>query len=125
MEMDLIGGPLEAYLACCKRFEERVLMNYASITIRQSTVFDRGAIERVAALDSGRVPEGRSLVALENGEVRAVLPMDGSRPLADPFHHTAELVELMRAASPPSRRRRFALLRPFAPALNRTATLGA
>jgi len=100
-------------------------MNYASITIRQATVFDRHAIERVAALDSGRAPQGRSLVALEDGEVRAVLPTDGSRPIADPFHHTAELVELLRAASLPPRRRRFSLGRAFRPALNRPATLGA
>src|SRR4051812_48108717 len=100
-------------------------MNYASITIRQSTVFDRDAIERVAALDSGRVPTGRTLVALEDGQVRAVLPLDGGRPLADPFHHTAELVELLRVASLPPRRRRFSLRRRFRPALNRPATLGA
>ena len=100
-------------------------MNYASITIRQSTVFDRDAIERVAALDSGRSPVGRSLVALEGGEVRAVLPMDGSRPLADPFHHTAELVDLLRVAAEPTRRRRFRIRRPLAVALKRPATLGA
>jgi hypothetical protein len=102
-------------------------MNYASITIRQSTPFDRRAIERVAALDSGRAPAGRSLVALEGGEVRAVMPLDGSRPIADPFHHTAEMVELLRVASLPPRRRRFGRLgrRLFRPALNRPATLGA
>ena len=100
-------------------------MNYASITIRQSTPSDHDAIERVAALDSGHAPVGRSLVALEDGSVRAVLPLDGSRALADPFHHTAELVELLRVASMPARRRRFALRRPFRPALNRPATLGA
>jgi hypothetical protein len=100
-------------------------MNYAGITIRQSTVFDRHAIERVAALDCGRAPAGKALVALEDGEVRAVLPLDGSRPLADPFHHTAELVELLHVASLPPRRRRFTLRRPFRPALNRPATLGA
>jgi hypothetical protein len=102
-------------------------MNYASITIRQSTQSDVEAIERVAALDSGRAPAGRTLVALEDGEVRAVMPLDGSRPLADPFHHTAELVELLHVASLPPRRRRFSRLgrRPFRPALNRPATLGA
>jgi hypothetical protein len=100
-------------------------MNYASITIRQSTQSDVQAIERVAALDSGRAPAGRALVALEDGEVRAVMPLDGSRPLADPFHHTAELVELLRVASLPPRRRRVTLRRPFRPALNRPATLGA
>src|SRR3954452_14649733 len=100
-------------------------MNYASITIRQSTMFDRDAIERVAALDSGRVPTGGTLGAREAGRARAVLPLDGGRPLADPFHHTAELVELLRVASLPPRRRRFVLRRPFRPALNRPATLGA
>jgi hypothetical protein len=81
-------------------------VNYASITIRQSVPSDSDAIERVAQLDSGRAPGGRALVALEGGEVRAVLPLDGGHALADPFHHTAELVELLQVAAEPPRRRR-------------------
>ena len=100
-------------------------MNYASITIRQSAPSDSEAIERVAALDSGRAPRGRSLVALEGGEVRAVLPMDGSRPLADPFHHTAELVELLRLAAVPARPRRVRIARRLGVGLNRPAPLEA
>ena len=69
-----------------------------SITIRQSTTVDSEAIERVAALDSGRAPEGSALVAVVAGEVQAVLPLDGGRPLANPFRPTAHLVELLRLA---------------------------
>jgi hypothetical protein len=100
-------------------------VNYAIITIRQSAPSDSEAIERVAALDSGRAPHGRALVALEGGEVRAVLPLDGSRPLADPFHHTAELVELLQVAAVPPKPRRVRIARRFGLALKRPATLEA
>ena len=70
-----------------------------SITIRRRTDADTQAIERVAALDSGRVPEGDALVAVVGDEVRAVLPLDGGRPLADPFERTAELVELLQVSA--------------------------
>jgi len=99
-------------------------MNYASITIRPSGPADTEAIERVAALDSGRVPTGRAMVALAGGEVRAVMPLDGGRVLADPFEHTAELVELLRLAAVAPKRRsvrgRFGAL-----LLKRPAILGA
>jgi hypothetical protein len=70
-------------------------MNHA-ITIRRSTTSDATAVARIAALDSGRAPEGDAMLAFVGGELRAVLPLDGGRPLADPFHRTAELVELLR-----------------------------
>jgi hypothetical protein len=66
------------------------------ITIRRSTTGDDVAVARIAALDSGRAPEGDAMLAFVGGELRAVLPLDGGRPLADPFHRTAELVELLR-----------------------------
>jgi hypothetical protein len=66
------------------------------ITIRRSTTGDAAAVARIAGLDSGRAPEGEALLAFEGGELRAVMPLDGGRPLADPFHRTAELVELLR-----------------------------
>ena len=100
-------------------------MNYSSITIRQSVPSDSQAIERVAALDSRSVPAGRTLVALENGEVRAVLPLDGGRPLADPFHHTAALVDLLCLAAVPAKPRRVRIARRFGLGLNRPATLEA
>jgi hypothetical protein len=66
------------------------------ITIRRSTAGDAPAVARIAALDSGHAPEGDALLAFVGGQLRAVLPLDGGRPLADPFHRTADLVELLR-----------------------------
>jgi hypothetical protein len=88
-----------------------------SITIRRSTAGDAAAVARIAALDSGRAPEGDALLAFVSGELRAVLPLDGGRPLADPFHRTAELVELLRYSVADGHdrsrtRRRFRLGRP-------------
>lgn len=90
------------------------------ITIRRSTAADQAAVARIAALDGGRAPEGDALLAFAGGELRAVMPLDGGRTLADPFHRTAELVELLRYSveherTPRKRRiglRRLALARP-------------
>lgn len=84
------------------------------ITIRRSTPSDQDAVARLAALDSGHAPEGDAMLAFVGGELRAVLPLDGGRPLADPFHPTAELVELLRFSaardrSPATARRRLGL----------------
>jgi hypothetical protein len=68
------------------------------ISIRRSTTGDAAAIARIAALDSGHAPEGDAMLAFVGGELRAVLPLEGDRALADPFHRTAELVELLRYA---------------------------
>ena len=98
-------------------------MNYASITIRQSVPSDFEAINRVAALDDSPVPIGRTLVALENGEIRAVLPLDGGRALADPFHPTAELVEMLRVAAEPEKPRRVRIARRLGFGLRRPAVV--
>ena len=90
-------------------------MNNA-ITIRRSTTGDAAAVARIAALDSGRAPDGDAMLAFVGGELRAVLPLDGGRPLADPFHRTAELVELLRHSVEPGRaqrKRRIGLRRPL------------
>jgi hypothetical protein len=90
-----------------------------TVTIRRSKPGDATAIGRIAALDSGRAPAGEALLAFEGGELRAVLPLDVGRPLADPFHPTADLVELLRMAAArdhrtaaPRRRRARLLARP-------------
>ena len=88
------------------------------ITIRRSTTGDAAAVARIAGLDSGRAPEGDALLAFVGGELRAVLPLDGGRPLADPFHRTAELVQLLRHSVEPDgalRTRRIGLGRLLVP----------
>jgi hypothetical protein len=68
-----------------------------TIIIRTSTQHDAPALARLAVLDSAPVPRGRSLVAEVNGTLRAALPLDGARAIADPFAETAHVVELLRA----------------------------
>jgi hypothetical protein len=88
------------------------------ITIRRSKTGDVAAVARIAALDSGRAPEGDAMLAFAGEELRVVLPLDGGRALADPFHRTAELVELLRYSverDRAPRRRRIGLGRPLAP----------
>jgi hypothetical protein len=66
------------------------------VTMRVAGPSDRPAIERLAALDSQRAPQGDVLVAEVGGELRAAVPMDGGTPVADPFRPTADVVSLLR-----------------------------
>jgi hypothetical protein len=90
------------------------------IIIRRSTDADRLAIVELAGLDSRPAPRGEALLAFIGTELRAALPLDGGEAIADPFHHTAELVDLLRVRAtqvPPQRDRRagrLAALRPRA-----------
>ena len=72
----------------------------AEIRIREATDADRPALERLAALDSRKLPRGRLLVAEVDGELRAALSLDEATFVADPFEPTADVVALlsMRAA---------------------------
>lgn len=71
------------------------------IIIRRAQQSDDEALRRLAALDSARVPAGDVLLAEVDGELRAALGVRGREVVADPFHATAGLVELLaaRAAS--------------------------
>ena len=68
-----------------------------TILIRTSNEHDAPALARLAGLDSAPLPSGRVLVAEVDGTMRAALPLDGGHAIADPFAHTAHLVELLRA----------------------------
>lgn len=67
------------------------------IIIRTAHESDSEALRRLAALDSARVPAGDVLVAEVDGELRAALGVRGREVVADPFHPTAGLVELLAA----------------------------
>jgi hypothetical protein len=82
------------------------------VTIRASTDDDRAAILRLAALDSQAAPVADSLLAFAGTELRAALPLNDGAPLADPFHPTAEIVDLLRVRArqmKPARRDRLVL----------------
>ena len=58
---------------------------------------DETAIRRLALLDSARPLRGQALVAEVAGRPVAALELSDGRVVADPFEHTAEVVELLRA----------------------------
>ena len=68
------------------------------ITIRRAHPEEPGVL-RIAALDSARVPAAPLLVAEVNGQVRAALSVEDGRTIADPFHPTRDLIELLRASA--------------------------
>jgi hypothetical protein len=84
------------------------------ILIRQSGIGDEAGLERLAALDSRKLPEGSFLLAEVDGELVAAasLDIDDEEPLSDPFRPTANLRELLRLEAAHVRRHRDALARP-------------
>ena len=69
---------------------------FMALKIRPADPIDEAAIARLAQLDSTEAPAGEVLVAESGDELVAALPVDGGRPVADPFRRTAEVVELLR-----------------------------
>ena len=69
----------------------------ARVTIRPLRADDLPAIERVAQRDSSRVPSGRLLGADMDGRLVAAISTATGHVVADPFVHTAGVVEALRA----------------------------
>jgi hypothetical protein len=67
-----------------------------AITITHSTPADGQEITRLALLDGRRAPAGPALLAYVDGELRAAVGLVDGQAIADPFHPTAELVEILR-----------------------------
>ena len=68
----------------------------APLTIRHANAADFPALERLAALDSRRIPTGELFVAEAEGRLLAATSLDTGAVVADPFEHTASVVELLR-----------------------------
>jgi hypothetical protein len=68
----------------------------AEITIRAARPEDRTELARVAARDTHELPEGRLLVAKVGADVRAAISLEDGEIIADPFHRTAELVQMLK-----------------------------
>lgn len=66
------------------------------ITITHSSEDDSQKLWRLAALDDRRAPRGPVLLAYVGGELRAAVGLADGQAVADPFHPTAELVQMLR-----------------------------
>ena len=68
----------------------------APLTIRHATANDFPALERLAALDSHRIPSGELFVGEVDGQLLAAVSIDTGSVIADPFEHTAAIVDVLR-----------------------------
>lgn len=65
------------------------------LVIRRTNGHDARRLERLAQLDSAEAPAGPALVAELGGRMIAAMPLDGGRPLADPFVPSAPFVQML------------------------------
>ena len=71
----------------------------APLTIRHANANDFPALERLAALDSHRIPSGELFVGEIDGRLLAAVSIDTGSVIADPFEHTAAIVDVLRVQS--------------------------
>ena len=70
-------------------------MTAGTVIIRAALGSDNPALRRLAALDSAPVPAGELLVAESDGALVAAHSPGSGATIADPFRHTAQVVELL------------------------------
>jgi hypothetical protein len=72
-------------------------MNTSEITIRPEYPDDELALNRLAMLDSADHAPARPLLLAEvDGELRVAMSLRDGSAIADPFHHTAAILALLR-----------------------------
>ena len=69
----------------------------AVITLRHAAPDDAPALIKLAQLDSAKVPPSPVLMAEVGGEVRAAISLRDGSTIADPFHRTGAILELLTA----------------------------
>ncbi len=93
-------------------------MTHLSLTIRFAHSYDAAALAALAQLDSAEPLVLPALVAEVDGGLRAALSFADSTVIADPFHPTSGLVDLLRirarqlTAEPRPKRVRLLVCRP-------------
>ena len=73
------------------------MIESAAITLRRARPADGPAIARLAELDGAPPPREPLLVAEVLGQLRAAISLADGAVVADPFHPTLALLELLRA----------------------------
>lgn len=72
------------------------ITNATEIRIRAAGAEDLPSVARVAGRDTSPLPAEPLLVAEVDGDVRAAISLADGAVVADPFHRTSELVEMLR-----------------------------
>src|SRR6185437_7570872 len=68
-----------------------------SVTLRLGAPADEGPLARLAALDSSKPPAHPVLLAEVNGQLLAALAVSDGTVVANPFHPSVDVIELLRA----------------------------
>ena len=68
-----------------------------SVTLRFASSADQKRLARLAELDSSTAPTRPVLLAEVDGQLRAALALTDGAVVADPFHPTSDLIDLLRA----------------------------
>lgn len=66
-----------------------------AITIRRSRTEDGAALRELALLDDRHPLKGEALLAFVGGQLRAAVSLDSEGAVADPFHRTSDVVQLL------------------------------
>ncbi len=77
------------------RRQSRLTATENTITLRLALPSEQHQVARLAALDSAKTPANPVILALVNREPLAAISLNDGAVVADPFHRTAELVELL------------------------------
>jgi len=75
----------------------RLIAAERSVTLRFGGPADQRQLARLAELDSATPPAQPVLLAEVDGQIRAVLALTDGTVVADPFHPTTDLIDLLRA----------------------------
>jgi hypothetical protein len=67
----------------------------SSISLRRAVSSDAAALDRLAQLDSQRLPAGSHLIAERDGVIIAALAQPSGATIADPFVPSADAVALL------------------------------
>jgi hypothetical protein len=76
--------------------EDMTTASSSSIVLRRAVSSDTAALDRLAQLDSMRLPGGPHLLAERDGAVIAAFAVRSGVEFADPFTPTADAAELLR-----------------------------
>jgi hypothetical protein len=92
------GARRLAWLAPRRRHAPRASLSVeVAVTIRYAFPDDDSTLRRLAVLDSAVTPPAPLLVAEVDGQLRAALSLATGETIADPFHPSTALTELLRA----------------------------